>query len=877
MAGKVKWVTDIEKSVLVNNFEKRGWVQVTENEDWNFYWMSVQTIRNVFSVETGYRLSDDQIVNHFPNHYELTRKDLMVKNIKRYRKELEKEGSPLAEKDESGKYLYLDFVPVTYMLPADYNLFVEEFRKSPSSTWIMKPCGKAQGKGIFLINKLSQIKKWSRDSKTSSFVTQSTKEAYVISLYINNPLLIGGRKFDLRLYVLVSTYRPLRCYMYKLGFCRFCTVKYTPSTSELDNMFVHLTNVAIQKHGEDYNHIHGGKWTVNNLRLYLESTRGKEVTSKLFDEIHWIIVQSLKAVAPVMNNDKHCFECYGYDIIIDDKLKPWLIEVNASPSLTSSTANDRILKYNLINDTLNIAVPNGEIPDCKWNKSPPKEVLGNYEILILGGPTDLLPNPPAFLFSLAPVFHRKELAKVGNYKRTVRRIDDGHRLCTDLMNCLHERARIEKAYAQQLTEWARRWRQLVDKGPQYGTVEKAWVAVMTEAEKVSELHLEVKASLMNEDFEKIKNWQKDAFHKQMMGGFKETKEAEDGFRKAQKPWAKKLKEVEAAKKAYHAACKEEKLAISRENNSRADPSLNPEQLKKLQDRVEKCKQDVLKSKEKYEKSLKELGQSTPQYMESMEQVFEQCQQFEEKRLRFFREVLLEVQKHLDLSNMASYKNVYRDLEQSIKAADAVEDLRWFRANHGPGMSMNWPQFEEWSVDLNRTLSRKEKKKNADGVTLMGINQTGDQASQNKPSSDLSVPGNPERSAQSLSSYNPFEDEDDTGSTVSEKEDIKAKNVSSYEKTQSYPADWSDDESNNPFSSTDANGDSNPFDEDTPSGTEVRVRALYDYEGQEHDELSFKAGDELTKIEDEDEQGWCKGRLDSGQVGLYPANYVEAIQ
>lgn len=64
--------------------------------------------------------------------------------------------------------LNLDFVPVTFMLPADYNLFVEEFRKNPSSTWIMKPCGKAQGKGIFLINKLSQIKKWSRDSKTSS-------------------------------------------------------------------------------------------------------------------------------------------------------------------------------------------------------------------------------------------------------------------------------------------------------------------------------------------------------------------------------------------------------------------------------------------------------------------------------------------------------------------------------------------------------------------------------------------------------------------------------------------------------------------------------------------------------------------------------------
>ena len=85
------------------------------------------TTRNIFSLDTGYRLlylivrvllisildkisyflllfifayrlSDDQIINHFPNHYELTRKDLMVKNIKRFRKDLEKEGHPLAEK-----------------------------------------------------------------------------------------------------------------------------------------------------------------------------------------------------------------------------------------------------------------------------------------------------------------------------------------------------------------------------------------------------------------------------------------------------------------------------------------------------------------------------------------------------------------------------------------------------------------------------------------------------------------------------------------------------------------------------------------------------------------------------------------------------------
>ncbi|XP_048579251.1 polyglutamylase complex subunit TTLL1 isoform X2 [Nematostella vectensis] len=357
--SRVRYMVDADKSVLVNNFEKRGWIQCADDEDWNFYWASVQTVRTIFNVETGYRLADDQVINHFPNHYELTRKDLMLKNIKRYRKELEKEGNPLAEKDEAGRYLYLDFIPVTFVLPADYNLFVEEFRKNPSSTWIMKPTNRSQGKGIFIINKLSQLKKWSKDSKGTAMI-HTGKDSYMISRYIDNPLLIGGKKFDLRIYILVTSYRPLKAYVYQHGFCRFCTVQYNADLSELDNVFIHLTNVAIQKHGDDYNPIHGGKWTVKNLRLFLEGTRGKE---------------------GVIANDRHCFECYGYDIIIDDNLKPWLIEVNASPSLTSTTSADRIMKYNLIHDTLNIAVPNGEIPDVRWSKLPSKDALGSYDIL----------------------------------------------------------------------------------------------------------------------------------------------------------------------------------------------------------------------------------------------------------------------------------------------------------------------------------------------------------------------------------------------------------------------------------------------------------------------------------------------------------------
>ena len=73
-------------------------------------------------------------------------------------------------------------------------------------------------------------------------------------------------------------------------------------------------------------------------------------------------------------------------------------------------------------------------------------------------------------------------------------------------------------------------------------------------------------------------------------------------------------------------------------------------------------------------------------------------------------------------------------------------------------------------------------------------------------------------------------------------------------------------------------DDDDWDEPPPPPVQtdgVPVRALYDYAAVEDDELSFSAGDVLSKLTDEDEQGWCRGRLGT-QEGLYPANYVEVI-
>ncbi len=86
-------------------------------------------------------------------------------------------------------------------------------------------------------------------------------------------------------------------------------------------------------------------------------TRGKEKCDKCFSDINSIIYIALKSVQSVIINDKHCFEMYGFDVLLDSTLKPWLLEVNASPSLTTTTDVDRKLKMQLLQDTFEIVVP----------------------------------------------------------------------------------------------------------------------------------------------------------------------------------------------------------------------------------------------------------------------------------------------------------------------------------------------------------------------------------------------------------------------------------------------------------------------------------------------------------------------------------------
>ncbi|OXA53001.1 protein kinase C and casein kinase substrate in neurons protein 1 isoform X2 [Folsomia candida] len=456
----------------------------------------------------------------------------------------------------------------------------------------------------------------------------------------------------------------------------------------------------------------------------------------------------------------------------------------------------------------------------------------------------------------------------GNYKRTTKRIEDGYKLCNDLITLVQERAEIEKAYARNLKTWSKKWAETIDKGPEYGTTEAAWKGVLIEADRLCDLHSGIRDELQNDVVNQIRGWQKDTYHKNVMN-LKERKEMEDLFKKAQKPWAKILQKVNKAKADYHNACKNEKSALNQERNAASDSSLSPDQVKKLQDRVSKSKEEVQKTREKYDSAIQEITQYNPKYIEDMRDVFDKCQEVEAKRLKFFKDEMYSIHKCINISVKEELPQIYEEFYHTISNADHMKDLKWWSNNHGVNMAMNWPTFEDYSEEFRDiTKSRVKDAVPAGGIMLL---------TQKPVSDDLPAggPQDPPPPTMVMSKGNSIK--------------VKANGNGTESKPKMNKGSPGSKEDIKPNGSGKGSKEGNPFEEeewDEYSNTDaplvdrgepgIPVRALYDYDGAEDDELTFKQGEVFEKLEDEDEQGWCKGRKD-GRVGLYPANYVEVVQ
>lgn len=98
-----------------------------------------------------------------------------------------------------------------------------------------------------------------------------------------------------------------------------------------------MTNVAIQKQSENYDEERGGKWLLDKLRQFLTSRYGAAKVDECFCKIQKLIIKTLSAGSQIIVHDKRCFALYGFDVLLDDDLRPWLLEVNGSPSMTANT------------------------------------------------------------------------------------------------------------------------------------------------------------------------------------------------------------------------------------------------------------------------------------------------------------------------------------------------------------------------------------------------------------------------------------------------------------------------------------------------------------------------------------------------------------
>lgn len=124
-------------------------------------------------------------------------------------------------------------------------------------------------------------------------------ENYVVQRYITNPCLVGGKKFDLRIYVLVTGYMPLTVWLYRSGFARFSGFRFSGAKGSLKDTHLHLTNVAIQKTAPGYDRESGCKWFVDCLKRYLISQHGPGPVNEMFYNMQMLITRTLLAVQKV--------------------------------------------------------------------------------------------------------------------------------------------------------------------------------------------------------------------------------------------------------------------------------------------------------------------------------------------------------------------------------------------------------------------------------------------------------------------------------------------------------------------------------------------------------------------------------------------------
>ena len=201
-------------------------------------------------------------------------------------------------------------------------------QEDPSATWIVKPSAGCKGKGIVVTRSFEEVA-----ALVSAVNYGEQNGVFAVQRYIPNPMLIGGRKFDIRVWALVAP--PYNIYVFDQGSCRTASTKY--SLDDLSDVTAHLTNHDLQEHASDFGKYEEGNelWFSALDKHIAEQLPGKTFRADVQPQIHQLIARCLCAAKDLLEVGSHepfeCFQLFGFDLLLDDALRVHLVEINGSP------------------------------------------------------------------------------------------------------------------------------------------------------------------------------------------------------------------------------------------------------------------------------------------------------------------------------------------------------------------------------------------------------------------------------------------------------------------------------------------------------------------------------------------------------------------